>query len=155
MSLNNYFLTAGEPVARFTKTVNHGITGWRLNPDDDWKKIEFSLITANADADYEDAVLEIYTEKELKFFQQANRYLFKAGLLRPYEGAASPVDTSNILTEDEIMDIASTHNIPQLLKRLDAISSIVTMRRIVDVAKEIGRPARTLQLLEERLAKLK
>jgi hypothetical protein len=154
MSINNIFLTAGEPFVRYTKTVNHGITGFRLNPDDNDRKIEFQLITFGPHPPYEDAVLELYSDKEVKFFRQANRYLFQAGLIREYEGEAPAVDMSNVLDEDEILEIASTRNIQQLEKRIQAITSKITMRRIYEVAQEIGRPAKTLALLEQHLAQL-
>ena len=154
MSINNIFLTAGDPVARYTKTVNHGISGFRLNPDDDWRKIEFQLITDRVDPPYEDAVLELYTDKEVKFFRQANRYLFQAGLIREYIGEATPVDTRNVLDDDQILEIASTRNIQQLTKRVQDITSLITMRRIIEVAKEIGRPAKTLEILNDHLLRL-
>lgn len=148
-------MTVGtEPIARYIKTVNHGITGFRLNPDDEWRKVEFSLVTEGPNAPYEDTVLELYTEKEHAFFRQANRYLFQAGLIQPYQGEATKVDTTNVLTSDEIYELASTRNIQQLSKRLADITSKVTMTRILEVAQEIGRPAKTLEFMKERLSQL-
>lgn len=151
---NNIFMTAGEPLARYARVPSYGITGWRLNPDDNLKKIEFSLVPTNDDFDYERDVIELYSDKEIKFFKQANRYLFAQGLLKDYEGTPVPIDVTNMLTDSQVLEFASERSIKRLEVKLQEITSAVSMKRVYDTAVEIGRPAKTLTLMKTRLEEL-
>jgi hypothetical protein len=152
---NNIFMTAGEPIARFTLTPKHGITGWRLNPDDNNRKVEWALTpTPEPEFDYERDVIELYSDKEVKFFKQANRYLLKEGLIREFEGTPKPIDITNMLTDEQVMEIATDTQIKRLKNRLAELTSKVSVDRIYRTAIEIGRPAKTLELMKERLDEL-
>jgi len=145
-------MTAGDPVKRYRNMPKHGIAGWRLNPDDGNKKLEFQLVpTPEPEFDYERDVIELYSTKEIKFFMQANKYLFQQGFLTEYEGEAEPVDTTNMLTDDEVLTIATQRNVPSLKKQIEELTSRVSVQRIYDTAKEIGRPAKTLEIIKNHL----
>ncbi len=147
-------MTAGDPILRYALVPKHGITGWRLNPDDG-KKLEFELVPHQEPPfDYERDVIELYSDKEVKFFRQANRYLFSQGFLTEYLGEAEPVDVTNMLTDAEVLEIASTRNVNQLNSRIKDLTSLVSVQRILNAAQEIGRPAKTLELIRKRLEDL-
>lgn len=152
-TLNHQFLTAGEPHRRFTKTVEHPITGWRLDPDSG-RQIEFILTSPTQEFAYDREVLEVYSEREYKFLVQRNRYLFERGLLKEYTGEAEEVDMSNTLTDDEVFALASTRLTSDLHAKLRDITSAVTVRRVLLTAKEIGRPAKVVAAIEQRLGEL-
>lgn len=152
-SMNNIFVAQGEPVQRYVKTVEHPITGWRLDPDTG-KQVEFILSTPTEAFDYDAAVLEFYSDKDWKFFIQKNRYLIEQGLVKKFEGAPEPVDTTNLLTDEEIFKIATTSQILTLKKKLQEITSSLTVKRVLVVAEEVGRPAKTLAEIQARVDEL-
>lgn len=150
---NNIYVGASDPYKRFVKTVIHPITGWRIDPENN-RQVEFILVSMHTEFDYDSEVLEIYTEKEYKFLQQKNRYLFESGLLKEFTGEADDVDMTNVLTDDEIFTLAGVRLPNDLKGRLRAITSVVTIKRVLSSAKEIGRPAKVIGIIEERLQQL-
>lgn len=152
-SMNNIFVAQGEPYKRVIKTVDHPITGWRIDPDTG-KQVEFILSTPSPDFDYDTDVLEFYTEKDWKFFQQRNKYLIVQGLVKEFQGEPEVVDTTNLLTDDDIYKIATTSQVMTLNKRLQELTSALTVRRVLAVAEEVGRPAKTLALIKTRAEEL-
>lgn len=152
-TINNQYLTAGEPHRRFVKTVDHALTGWRLNPDTG-QQIEFVLVSKSKEFDYDTEVLEVYSEREYKFLIQRNRYLFENGYLKDYNGEAEVVDMSNVLTDDEIFSLASTRLPTELKVKLSDITSPVTVKRVLLAAREMGRPAKVVAAIEQRATEL-
>ncbi len=152
-SMNNIFVAQGEPYKRVVKTVDHPITGWRIDPDSG-KQVEFILSTPTPEFDYESDVLEFYSEKDWKFFQQRNRYLITKGLVKEFEGVPEAIDTTNLLTDDDIFKIATMTQAMSLNKRLRELTSPLTVKRILAVAEEVGRPAKTIALIKARAEEL-
>lgn len=152
-SENNQFISVGDPIKRYVKTVDYQITGWRLDPDTG-KQVPFILATPTEEFDYDTAVLEFYSEKDHKFFLQKNKYLFERGLIKEFAGTPAEVDLTNTLSDDEILELATTRLPNQLKSKLDTITSDVTMKRVLAQAKEIGRPIKVLEIIEARLKEL-
>ncbi len=150
---NTIFVSASEPYKRFVKTVVYPVTGWRINPDTNLQ-VEFIMVSPRPEFDYETEVLEIYSEREYKFLLQKNRYLFESGLLKEYTGEADDVDLSNTLTDDEIFALSSVRLPNDLKGQLKTITSAVTIKRVLFSAKEIGRPAKVISVIDERLQQL-
>lgn len=152
-SVNNIFLMATEPpVKKYQKAIVSQVGGTRLDSDN--KQVYFILKSGPDGFDYEYEVLEVYSDREDKFIRQANRKLFELGMLKEYIGDIREIDTTNLLTDDQIRDIAGTTNVPSLLKKLQELTSTFTVQRVLDTAKEIGRPAKTLDLIANRLKEL-
>lgn len=155
MSVNNIFLIVVDPpYKRYVKTVPSSIGGIRLNSEGT-NTTEFVLRSHPDGFVYDDEVLEIYTDREDRFLRQSNKTLFQKGYLKEYIGEQPQLDTSNMLTDSEIEEIASIRNVAVLQKRLNEITSILSMKRILDLATEIGRPAKTLQIIKKRHDDLK
>lgn len=152
-SMNNQFVAAGDPIKRFVKTVDHPITGWRIDPETG-KQVEFILSTPTENFDYDTAVLEFYSEKDWKYFQQKNKYLIAAGLVKEYTSAPEEVDTTNLLTDEEVYKIATTTQFHVMTKRLEELTSPQTVKRVLAVAEEVGRPAKTLAYIKARAEEL-
>jgi len=166
MSKNNIFITDKEPVKRYMKAmpITYTITGWRLDPETG-KKIDFLLscpglpLTAKYEDltkrtfSYDDDVVELYSDKEVRMFVQMNKYLFQKGLIQEFEGEPDEVDTSNVLSDKEVMAIALMTP-AKLTARLEEIDSEITVKRILATAEEIGRPAKVLALLRGKLSTL-
>jgi len=163
-SKNNIYSTAeNQPVMKYFKPLNiaYIITGWRLDPETN-KRVYFILESAPVPANtkyedltkrtfsYEDDVIELYSEREVRFFRQQNKYLFERGLLQEFEGEPEEIDTSNMLSDPEVVKIAL---LPQakLSERLQDITSPITLSRIYNMMLEIGRPAKITSFVKAKL----
>lgn len=155
MDGNNIFLTADEPVARYAKTIRSKIAGVRLHPESG-AQVGF-VLESNEDPDtfdYDTEILELYTDKEHRFFKQANKKLIEEGLLKPFSGTAEDVQLNNLVPDEELEDVVSTSNQAELKARLTKYTSLVTVERALSLAKEIGRPRRILTVIEQYKAEL-
>lgn len=152
-TLNNIFMTAGDPYKRYITAVVYPITGWRIDPDTN-RAVEFTLTSPGKEMSYEDEVLELYSDREVKFFLQKNKYLLESGLVKEFSGEPDEVDLTNALNDDEVFAAANIRLQNDLKARLAELTSIVTVKRILLQAKEIGRPIKILEIIENRLKEL-
>jgi hypothetical protein len=154
MSVNNiYLVVPTEPYKKYVKTVPSSIAGKRFNDRAD-AEVGFLLRSVPGVFSYDDEVLEVYSDREDRFLKQANKSLFESGMLKEYTGNRSAMDTRNIMSDEDVLEIASLRNVMQLSKKLEDIDSKITAQRILDTAKEIGRPAKTLELIEKKVKDL-
>ncbi len=152
-SVNNMFLIAGEPVKRYVKTLPSKISGSRLEPGSDAVHPIYFVLESLRDApfSYEAEVLELYTDKEVKYFMQANKSLVAAGFIKEYNGTISEPDVTNFLSDEDVQIIAAIKTVPALTNRLDELTSRVAVHRVLDAANDIGRPKRFIDAIELRL----
>jgi hypothetical protein len=151
-SVNNIFLVNSDPpVKRYVKTVPSKVGGIRFDANGKLE-VGFVLESDEDGFNYEAEVLEIYTTREDRALRQLNRSLFTQGYLKEYNAEAPEVDTRNMLTDEEIVEIASMRNIQSLIARISELSSPFTLQRILTAANDIGRPAKTVGAIEQRLA---
>lgn len=155
MDGNNIFLTADDPVARYRKTIRSKIAGVRMHPD---SGVQVGFVLESDDDpdtfDYDREVLELYSDKEHKFFKQANRRLIEEGLLAPFNGTADDVKLNNLVSDEELEEVVSTSNQAELKARLTKYDSPITIERALTLAKEMGRPRRILSVIEARKSDL-
>lgn len=165
MSSNHQFVEYGDNVVRrYVKTVPHILSGLRLNPHNPKERMEFLLKTPenNFDfqtrlvktVDYEEEVLEIYSDTELKVFERLNRSLIESGLLKEYAGEANSVDTTNLLNDDEVNDIAETRQLPVFKSKINKITSVISLKRIRKAIEELNRPVSLVKAVENRIHEL-
>jgi len=155
-SVNNIYLVNIEPpVKKYVKTIPSKVGGIRFDSRGE-HEVGFILETSDQTKFvYDDEVLEVYTSREDRALRQLNRKLFEQGFLKEYLEEAPALDTTNMLTDAEIEEVARISNINSLKTRLLDFTSAVTVQRILKSAEEIGRPAKTLELIRQRLETVK
>lgn len=154
-SQNNIFLVnAATPVRKYVKTVPSRVGGVRFDADGK-NQTGFILDSDPNGFVYDSEVLEIYTEREDRAVRQWNQKLFTNGLLKEYNAEQPQIDLSNMLSDEDVTAIAAMRNLPALQKRLQEITSSITAQRIYDSAVELGRPAKTIASIKERVDALK
>jgi hypothetical protein len=150
-SVNNIFLVnSSPPVKRYVKTIPSMVGGLRFDTVGE-RQVGFILESDPAGFFYDDEVLEIYTEREDRALRQLNRELFTQGFLKEYKAEAPEVDTTNMLSDEDIIEVASIQNIKTLESRIKQLTSPFTMQRILTAANDIGRPSKTIALIQARL----
>ena len=172
MSYNHQFVQlADKVVKRYIKTTNKAITGFRSDPNRPENKIDWLLSSPNDSFEvvwndgedvqiirknftYDDEVLELYDLTEIVSFSRWNRGLLEHGILVEYEQPAPEIDTSNMLTDAEVNDIAATKNILALRKRLSTITSKEGIDRILTAAEKLDRPISVAKAIQDRKREL-
>ncbi len=154
-SMNNIFLVnIDPPVKKYVKTIPSKLGGVRFDASGK-NQVGFILQSSpTGEFVYDDEVLEIYTDREDRAFRQMNKSLFTQGYLKEYVQEAPELDTANMLTDNEVTEIASMRNIQQLTKRISELTSKFSVQRILDEANTIGRPAKTVAVIQARLVEL-
>lgn len=170
MSKNHQFFEFDEQVVqRWVKTVPHMVSGKRFNPYkpsetidfvlrtnpenfnyDQSSKIAFPNSSAKITFAYEDEVLELYSDNEVRLFERMNKGLIERGLLKKYVGEATNTDTTNAMSDEEIETVALTTNLLAFKKKLSGITSSVTVERVIAAVKRLDRKASFVTAAQER-----
>lgn len=164
-SMNHQFIEySDQTVKRYIKTVPNIVAGVRLNPHNPQEQISFLLQTSPHDFDftqhrvvghtYENDVLELYSDKELKLFLKMNRNLIEQGLIKEYDGNHAETNLSNLLNDEEVKEVAALKPISALTERLSAITSEITLKRILEAAEELNRPHNSIRAIQNRINEL-
>jgi hypothetical protein len=155
MSYNTaYPSVVAEPVARYVKTVATNLTGRRLDVEGK-TPVEWCITSDNTQSEYEDAVVELYSDAEHTFFKRINRVLFTEGWIKPFAGGEPVVNTANYMDDVEIEKIASMRRIADLEKALEPITSATTLARILILAEERGMTKRMRDSIEAKMVSVR
>lgn len=143
-----------EPYAKYRKAIMGKVSGLRLDPIR-FIPSDFLLMGDPTDpnADPADFVIELWTEAEHKYFTRKNKALIEGGVLIPFEGEEVPLDTTNQISDDEIVEIL-TKPFMTLKWRLEKFTSSVPVRRILLKAKELDVTTGRYDAIKARLTKL-
>jgi hypothetical protein len=178
MSVNHQFFEYSDTIAaRYVKTVPYSISGWRLDPSNKNNRLSFLLSTPERDLvlknqprlvdgvlstyaleqndfSYDEEVLELYSQEESKMFERLNRAAIEKGLLKPFTDKLPEVDTTNFLSDEEIIEIASVMSLSSFKKRISAIDSKPTLSRILEAANNLNRSANIIRAVEDKIDEL-
>lgn len=178
MSINHqYYEFSDNVVKRYVKTVPYGVTGWRLDPANKTRRVEFMLsnrtdqlrivnkiqvsgeavlthVTEQGDLDYENDVLELYSDDELRTFSRFNKHLIENGLIKEFTESTPVIEDANFLSDTEVADIANIMNLGAFKKKISEITSKVTINRVLSSARELNRSANIINAIEARLDEL-
>lgn len=169
MSVNHQFieLQDTEIYARYQKTQVAALALERPNPHDLTKRAQVLLVTpesslrylkdkdgydifdGRAGIDYDEEVIEIYSAQEDKIFRRLNEKLIADGELVLYQDQRIAADTSNALTQAQVVEIASVKSIPIFKSKLKAVTSVITLDRIRESLIQLGRPMSFVNALDE------
>ena len=129
-----------QVVERWKKTSIHAVAGMRLNPYHSESRISFLLMSNEDDFNlttrvltfnYENEIIELYSEREVLLFKRLNKEIIERGLLVPYTQPAPIVDTTNALTDAEIETMLQSKNPVQLKAKIKNITAASALQRIL------------------------
>lgn len=161
MSKDNIFYEFSDRVVkRYAKVPIHIVSGSRVDPHENRRTIPWVLQTRPENFDvktkqhtfvYEDEVIELYSKFEVDAFLRLNKNLFELGLLKAYDGEQGRVDTSNTMSDTELMEIANLRSNELFSAALDKITSPLTLLRLKHLATEAGKSIKKIQLIDARI----
>lgn len=172
MSVNHQFIAFDNKIVkRYAKTTIGILTGYRLDPNRPENRLDWLLASPNQSFQvvwedgqapkiirthfsYDDEVLELYSETEVKLFERLNKAAIESGALKIYTEEAPVVDTTNMMTDEEVESIAITKQIPSIKKKIAGINSIVTLKRILEAVEKHDRPMSVAKAIQDRINEL-
>jgi hypothetical protein len=173
MSVNHQFIQHEDTIVkRYTKTINSMVSGRRLDPNRPENEMvwllrspdgNFRVIwTGEGDQprceriafSYDDEVVELYSEKEVRLFERQNRKLIESGVLKEYSEISPAIDTTNLLKDEEVEAIATTKQPLSFKKKVSTITSIYTLDRILVAVQAHDRPFSFVKTVQERIKEL-
>lgn len=162
-SKNHQFPEYADTIyTRYKKTTVGAVACQRLNPNDEKQHLsvylqsdfdKFNEETKHLIFNYDTDVLELYSEREDKYFKSVNTYLFSEGIIVPYYGEKPIQSTSNALSDEQVAEIASVSNHLQFRKALKDVTSVHTLNRIKESLPK-SKSKLFYEYAEERLKEL-
>lgn len=155
MSFNNIYLELVdvEPYSRYQKNVPSAVSGWRLNPKDLSHRVEFLLASPSSKFNYQSDVIELYSEKEDRYFRMANSVLFDMAYLIPYVEDGDEV-TGEILVDNVntlVDEIAGTTRYDEFVEKAKGIENTAVLLQLYKSCLTRELPATIFSYMESRL----
>lgn len=157
---NIYPELTDKVVRRYAKVPVHMVSGSRIDPYDARRQIPWILATKpeNFDVkskeltfDYEDEVIELYSDYEADAFVRLNKKLITQGLLKVYEGVNNLVNEVNTMSDSQVNEIINIRANADFQVELDKITSALTLVRMKHLATEAGKSIKRIQMIESRI----
>lgn len=172
MSQNHQFIAFdSQIVKRYAKTITGILTGYRLDPNRPENRIDWLLSSPNkyfqvvwedgkepkiirTGFSYDDEVIELYSDTEVRLFERLNRAAIENGALKLYYDGAPDIDTTNFMSDDEVETIAMIKQIPAIKKKIAGIYSELTLKRILAAVEQHDRPMSVAKAIQARIDEL-
>lgn len=150
----------GEPKASFKKVCVGKIQVKILDPFNP-TEVEQKILEGdpyNPTLDQNNIIIDVWTEKEEVFFRKANKYHFDNGNIIEFDRQALKkqalaAKNFNVLTDEEILNLVSAPFL-SLKHALDKTTSIPTVMRILQSAKDNDKTEKIVKAIEQRLTEL-
>jgi hypothetical protein len=143
-----------EPLTYYIKTIRGRVAVDRISPmSGEQETIILKGDVADPAADLSEAMIALYTEHDLKYFEQANRKSIEQGRIVPHDPEKDELDRINAITDDELRELV-TAKFFTLKAKLSEFTSSIPITRALRIAKEENRPIKTIEVIEARLAEL-
>ena len=160
---NIYYELSDKVIKRYAKVPVHLVAGVRIDPYDTKNTISWLLMTDASNYDektkqrtfvYEDEVIELYSQYEADAFVRLNKKLIERGLLKVYTGLGNSVDETNTMSDDELSQILSIRSNEDFASEVNKLSSSLTLIRLKQLAIDLGKSVKRVQVLEARIKQL-
>lgn len=140
----------GEPLQVYRKAIR-GVVIVKVIDPYTANPAELILQGELDSASPEDLEVPLYTELEVSYFQRYNRSLIESGsLVLLSEKTDVTVNFSNAMDDEAMRDVVNSPYF-SLKKTVNNLTSPTALRRLLKMAEEENRPAKTLSLIKLRL----
>lgn len=163
-STNNIFPELeGKIFKRYSKVPVHMLSGMRPDPYETrnsiaWilqtKDLNYSIKEKKLTFEYEDEIIELYSQFEVDTFKRLNKKLFDQGFFKEYVGEQSPVNVTNTVSDNELLDIANIRSNEAFAVEINKLTSPLTLERLKQIATAAGKSVKKIQLIDSRIEAL-
>lgn len=173
MSINHQFIQHDDKIVkRYTKTVNGMVSGRRLDPNNPANQMTWLLQSPDGNFkvlwqgtgdeprceriafSYDLEVVELYSDVEVRLFERQNRALIERGVLKEYSEISPAIDTTNLLSDEEVTEFATIKQPLAFKKKISTITSVHTLRRILESVEKRDRPMSFANTVHDRIKEL-
>ena len=137
-----------EPLARYTKTIVGKVQVLALNPFSEQPE---GVILEGAG---KDSYIELWTSKQLVFFERMNGPHITAGRIVKMEKPPVPQPPSPNQLSDEVIDALLNGKYMTLKYRLEKFTDVAPVLRLLNRARELEKSEKIIKHLEERIAQI-
>lgn len=138
----------GEPLARFRKTILGKVHVLALDPF--LGEPTELLLEGDPNKGQPESFIELWSQKELSFFQRVNRKHFEAGRLVEMGKVPEAPVSPNQITDEEIDEILGKPFLA-LDKKLEKFTSTAPISRFLDRARELEKSEKVIKRITEAL----
>jgi hypothetical protein len=163
-STNNIFPELEEKIfKRYSKVPVHMLSGMRPDPYETRKSIpwilqskdkNYNIKAKHLEFEYEDEVIELYSQFEVDTFKRLNKNLFDQGFFKEYAGEQAPVNTTNTISDNELENIANIRSNEAFAVEINKLTSPLTLERLKQIATAAGKSVKKIQLIDSRIEAL-
>jgi len=101
-----------------------------------------------------DLEVSLWTSLEVKYFEKANKGLIENGsLIRVEERSVETINYDNAISDAQIAELVVAPYFT-LKSEINKLSSETTLQRILKIAEDLNRPAKSMRLLMLRLEEI-
>jgi hypothetical protein len=143
----------GEPLKRYTKTILGKVHVVVLNPFTE--EPEGVILEGRPDHanDFPSMVVELWTSKQVVFFEKMNKKHLNAGRLTAIDKVPEIKPSPNLMTDEEIEHILGSKFLV-LKNRLKKLTDTAPVFRLLNKARELDVSEKYIKHIEERLTEL-
>jgi hypothetical protein len=143
----------GEPEKVYRKAIVGKVVARVIDPFSG-ERAEVLIEGDPSKVDKSELEISLWTPLEVSYFERFNKGLIESGsLVLANEQSKFKVDYNNALSDEQLEEIV-TARFFSMQKSLGQITSETTLQRLLDKAKEVNRPAKTIQEIETRLEEI-
>ncbi len=140
----------GEPLKVYRKAIT-GKVIVKIIDEFSGDRAELLLEGDPKNTELSEIEVSLWTPMEVTFFERFNKSLIEKGSLIVADRKSEvEIDFSNAIDEEGIKELV-TEPYFSMQKHLNNITSETTLQRVLEVAKQVNRPAKTLETIELRL----
>lgn len=144
-------LLSNEPFKRYIKAIISRVSVKILDPI---SLAETEVILSGDPAKEEPGcILDLWTPMEVVYFERNNRQILAEGLLVDYVKSVQPVPTVNNVTDADI-DAVLNDKFFSLKNLLKQFTSPAPVLRVLERAKALNKPVKTIEAITARLSEL-
>ena len=140
-------MQADAPLAIYRKTIIGKVAVTVLNPFSNAP--EGLILVSNG----EDSYVKLWDNKQLSFFERANRDHLKNGRLQRVEQVPTPQPSPNIVTDEELDELLAGHY-KTLQSKVKTFTSEAPVLRLLNRARELEKSEKLIKYLEGVVAEI-
>ena len=118
------------------------------------KDTNYNIKAKHLEFEYEDEVIELYSQFEVDTFKRLNKNLFDQGFFKEYIGEQAPVNITNTISDNELENIASIRSNEAFAVEINKLTSPLTLERLKQIATAAGKSVKKIQLIDARIEAL-
>jgi len=118
------------------------------------KDANYNIKAKHLEFEYEDEVIELYSQFEVDTFKRLNKNLFDQGFFKEYIGEQAPVNITNTISDNELENIASIRSNEAFAVEINKLTSPLTLERLKQIATAAGKSVKKIQLIDARIEAL-